>query len=153
MMKERAFLRSARNYDVREASDSATVKMSRKMMTQQHQKDETDINVLMARFGKTGMFPMPERLPLQEDFADIFDFQSAMNAVVAAKEAFMALPAQTRSRFANDPQKYVEFCTEKDDKGGLKNIEELRKLGLAKPAVPIIKPEPMEVRVINPKED
>ena len=35
-----------------------------------------------------------------------------MNAVRGAEESFMAMPAEVRSRFGNDPQAFVEFCSD-----------------------------------------
>lgn len=148
----KVFVRSAHNYDRREASDKAAslTPYSGEMRTQQHQKDEADINVIMAKFGQTGLVPANVRLPVPEDYEGIFDFQTAMNAVVEAKESFMALPAEIRSKFSNNPQEYMKFCTAKNKDGSLKNLAEMRELGLAKPEViepPVV---PMKVEVVNP---
>ncbi len=119
-------LRSARNYDKKIASRAATFPMSQEQITVQSQKDEADINVIMRKFGKTGLAPINTRIPIKEDFAEIFDFQSAMDAVVRAKEAFMELPAEIRSKFANNPQEYVKWCTAENEDGSLKNLKEMR---------------------------
>lgn len=96
-------------------------------LANQSSAEECDINVIVRRFGLTGQVPNQGiRLPTYQDFEDIFDFQTAMNAVRAAEQEFMKVPADIRSRFGNDPQQFVEFCSDE------KNIDELRKLGLAK---------------------
>lgn len=105
-------------------------------LTQQHQAEEADINTIVRRFGVTGHLPESARPVFFGDFDDVFDFQSAQNAVIAADRAFMALPADLRARFANDPQKFVEFCSDEA------NVEELRKLGLAKAAA-VVDNEPV----------
>lgn len=87
-------------------------------------KDECDINTIVERFGLTGELPENVRVPVSGDFTGITDFQSAMNAVRAAEEAFMELPPQVRYRFANNPQKLLEFIEDGS------NLEEARKLGL-----------------------
>lgn len=95
--------------------------------TIQSGKDDADINVIVRRFGVTGQMPQQVRMPQYGDYTGISDFQSAMNVVRAAEEQFMTLPAAVRSRFGNDPQAFLEFCTNPD------NIGELRKMGLANP--------------------
>lgn len=100
-------------------------------MTQQSFKEECDINEIVRRFGLTGQLPENVRVPVSGDFTGVSDFQTAMNAVTQAQEAFMELPANLRARFNNDPQRLMEFVA---DSG---NIEEARKLGLVPPvAVP-----------------
>lgn len=110
----------------------------------QSEKDEADINTIVKRFRVTGELPQSVRAPTFADFTDVFDFQSAQNALIEARESFMAMPADVRKRFNNDPQLFVEFCSDGE------NVEEMRKLGLVDP-VPVV-PEvvPMKVEVVNP---
>lgn len=100
-------------------------------MTQESDAMETDINFIVKRFGVTGQLPQVNMQPLYGDFTDVGDYRTAVERINAANTAFMGLPAETRKRFDNDPQKFVDFATNKD------NLEELRKMGLAPPA-----PEP-----------
>lgn len=113
-------------------------------MTQKHQAKDTDINVIVARFGVTKTLPLRLNALNIGAFEDVFDFQSAQNALVSAKRAFMSIDADLRARFHNDPQKFMDFCLDKD------NEVELRKLGLWKA---LTEPEPekvMKVEVVNP---
>ncbi|AXH73991.1 MAG: internal scaffolding protein [Microviridae sp.] len=96
-------------------------------LTVQSQKEEADINTLVRRFGITGTMPQNVEAPTYASFGAVFDFRSAMDAILSARESFESLPADVRLRFANDPQRFVEFCS---DAG---NLAELRKLGLAIP--------------------
>lgn len=96
-------------------------------MTQQQFKEECDINVICERFGITGELPVNGRTSTFGDFTGVNDFQSAMNAIREAEEAFMALPGLVRERFGQDPQQFVEFCSD------ARNLDEMRKLGLAVP--------------------
>jgi len=57
----------------------------------------------------------------------VFDFHSAMNAVVQARESFDAMPADVRYRFHNDPAEFAEFCFKEE------NLPEARRLGLILP--------------------
>lgn len=123
-------------------SDSPTVQSAR---------NEADINVLVRRFGVTGLIAQVERPPPLTEFADVFDFQSSMNLIRRAQESFAGMSAITRKRFNNDPADFVNFCDERDDKGELVNLEEMRKMGLAVPKkVPPPVPPPMKVEIVNP---
>lgn len=119
------FVRSPYNYDVNEASELAGVVNEEETRTQQHFKEQCDINRIVSTYAKTGLVPGNPRTPVEEDFVGIIDFHTAMNAVRRADEAFMELPAELRSRFHNDPQEYVEFCLDKE------NLDELVQMGLA----------------------
>lgn len=125
---KRVFVRTPYNYDMNKASDEAGLTCPEPTRTQQHFKDECDINTIVKRFGVTGELPIGTRAPRYGDFTGVSDFQTAMNAVARANEAFDALPASWRKRFDHDPQKFLEFC-EKEE-----NRDEAVRLGLVMPA-------------------
>lgn len=106
-------------------------------LTQQNFKDETDINVLLERFKVTGVMPAAVRLPSYGDFTGVNDFRTAMDAVRNAMDGFMALPANLRARFENDPQRLLEFLSDEN------NRDEAVKLGLlkAQPGQPTVSSE------------
>lgn len=114
-------------YDADAVSDDNGLLCRDKSLAQQQFKEECDINTIVERFGIG--YEMPEGVvaPMYADFEDVFDFQSAMNAVRVAGEAFQALPAAVRARFANDAQRFVEFCSDE------KNYDEAKSLGLLLP--------------------
>lgn len=124
MSKSSVFLRTPYNYDVMEASDASGLSCPEPTLAQQHAKDETDINAIVRRFGLTGELPSNVRVPQYGDFSHTTDYHTAMNAVLAANEAFMQLPADVRTRFNNDPGALVDFVS--DDN----NRAEAAKLGL-----------------------
>lgn len=130
------FLRAPYNYDVNAASDEAGLVCKDKSLAQQHERDETDINVIVKRFGVTGVLPQRTLPPMFGDFSDVVDFRGAQDKIREAQEAFDSLPAEVRFRFQNDPAAFVEFAS---DEG---NIDELRKLGLAKAKDPEPVPTP-----------
>lgn len=138
------FIRSAFNYDMRSAGSSLATVNDEPSLTVQSQKDETDINVLVRRFGLTGQIMGVPRPPLEGDFSvEAFDFQSSMNLIRSAQESFDAMSAVTRERFANDPARFVSFCSDPE------NLPEMRKMGLAIPEPKVQPPpEPMLVRVV-----
>lgn len=110
----------------------------------QSQKEESDINTIVKRFGLSGQLPQNVRTPLNEDFDGVFDYQSAMNMVLDADRAFRAMPADVRKRFGNDPAEFMDFVSVPE------NQEEARKLGLALPVVVEDIPPPVRVEVVSP---
>lgn len=110
-------------------------------MTQQNFKEECDINNIMAKYRVTGTAPQHSRRPIAGDFANLPDYQEALNTVIEAEKAFMSLPSQTRERFHNDPGRFVAFCQNPE------NADELVQMGLAKAPVP--PPEPVQVRIVQ----
>lgn len=148
------FVRSPYNYDRNAVSDETGLfcdpeSDEGRSKAVQSEREEADINTLVRRFGITGQLPQNVRVPTYSDFTDVFDFQTAMNAILAAEQSFMSMPADVRSRFHNDPQEFLEFCQHETD-GKLTNLEEMRKLGLAVPEPPAPEPvKPIEVVVVG----
>ncbi len=136
------FLRTAYNYDTNAASDESSLKCEDPSLAVQADLVPSDINTILRNFGVTGRLPMTTKAPTYGDFTGIFDFQSAVNAVNAATDAFMELPADVRKRFDNDPQQFVDFCSDEA------NALEGEKLGINMPKmevapVPVVDAPPM----------
>lgn len=142
-MKHKPFVRSPYNYDPYVVSMmSATIFDPSEDKTVQSHAQEADINFLVRRYGLTGQIPVTSPPTPIGAFEGIFDFQSAMNTIRAAQEAFNALPVKLRARFQNDPAAFYNFCHDE------KNLPEMRELGLAAPPEPAkVPPEPMLVRL------
>ena len=64
------------DYDVQAASDEACVVLDPVSMTVQSQSEDTDINVMLKRFGVTGQLPQGVRAPEFGDFTEVRDFRS-----------------------------------------------------------------------------
>lgn len=95
-------------------------------MAQQQFKDEVDINNIMDKYIKA---PNPQIFVrngkgVYGDFTKTKDFQSSLDAILEAEDAFMSLDAKIRSRFENDPGKLLKFLEDP------RNLEEASKLGL-----------------------
>ena len=118
------FLRTPYNYDRDAASNESGLACEEPTLTQQHFKDETDINNILRQFNITGLLPESPLSPRYGDFTGIVDYHSALNAVIAAQSDFDALPAQLRARFENDPENLINFLNDSS------NYEEAVKLGL-----------------------
>lgn len=144
-------VRRADGLDADEYSLLAGLYCPEKTLAQQQFKDEVDINTIVKRFGLTGTMPDDVAPPEELDFADVFDFRTAMDSVVAARESFMRMPAELRARFANNPAVFHDYCTLQDAEGKLVNLQEMRRLGLAvKAPAPAPEAVPMKVEVVNP---
>lgn len=113
--------------------------------TIQEPTEDCDINVMMKRMNvKDGStlpyWDRPGQL-YDVDLSDLPDDPTTINNIMRAGELkFMALPAEIRGRFENDPAKLYTFLN--DDK----NVDEARKLGLL--AAPEPPKQPISVRVI-----
>lgn len=138
-MAAKVFLRTAYNYDMDEVSKETGLACLDPSMAQQQFLEESDINTIVDRFQLNGEMPASPIVPQYGDYTGVSDFQSAMNAVLDAQANFMQLPAKVRSRFDNDPQKFLEFCADEA------NSDEARVLGLLKPKVdaPVEPPKPV----------
>ncbi|AXH71824.1 MAG: internal scaffolding protein [Microviridae sp.] len=139
-----AVARSYLGYDPVEAGRASEVVCLDKSLTVQSDADEADINVLVERLGLGYQTPPGVFIPSYGDYTDVRDFQSAMNAVRYASEAFMLLPADTRARFNNDPEALLQFCSDE------KNLDEAVRLGLAVKKPEPVKPAPIEVVDVTP---
>lgn len=121
------FLRTPYNYNTDAASDESGLACKDASLTQQHQKDQADINYIIEQFNVTGIIPTSPISPQYGDFSGVGDYQSALNAVIAMEDEFMALPANVRARFENDPEQLLDFMSNEN------NREEAIKLGLIEP--------------------
>lgn len=139
------FLRSAFNYDKNKASRDSGLTCTDGTRTQQQFKEEVNINTIVERFGLTGQLPNNLRVPLEHEFLDVLDYQSALNRLKAADAAFLEMPANIRKQFDNDAGRFVHFVSDPANK------DQVKAWGLAAPERP--RQEPIEVRVIpDPSE-
>jgi phage internal scaffolding protein len=131
MTKKAPFLRTPYNYDTDAASNESGLHCEDATLTQQHFKDECDINNILRQFNITGLLPEAPLSPRYGDFTGIGDYHTALNQVIAAEDEFMSLPATLRARFENDPSQLIEFLDNPQNKneaiklGLINKIEEL----------------------------
>lgn len=112
-------------------------------LTQQHFKEECDINTIMRKYETSGLLNHINQFGGEYgDFLEAPDYHTALNQIMEAQDMFMSLPSKIRAKFGNDPEEFLVFVQDPE------NIEELRRLGLAKPVEPIARDEPAE----KPKE-
>lgn len=99
---------------------------------------ETDLNMLMKRYGANAFMGTAPLNPRFLDDDDRPDLQAAMQLMIDAEASFNSLPAVVRKEFDNDAVKFVEFATNPD------NLDKLREWGLTAPVE--APPDPVEVR-------
>lgn len=121
------YVRQPGAYDTDEVSVETGLVCEDPSLAVQSEAEDADINTIVRRFGLTGTMPQGLKPPMYGDFTEVFDYRSALDAVMKAEDAFMAMPAEVRKRFDNDPQKFVEFASDPA------NLKEMRELGLAVP--------------------
>lgn len=112
-----------------------------KSRAKQSFKDECNINNIMAKYQNTGLLEhLNTSSPRYGDFSSVASYQQSLNAVIAAQDAFEALPSAIRKRFANDPAQLLRFI--EDDA----NREEAVRLGLINPPEPVPAPQAAQQR-------
>lgn len=98
--------------------------------TKQEFVKQCDINNIIKEFSITGQWNHVSAKAAQGAFLDLpdaYDFQSSMNTVIHAQQAFMSLPAAVRDRFHNEPGEFLAFVSDPA------NADELVKLGIRNP--------------------
>lgn len=98
-------------------------------LTVQDQRDECDINHIIARFEKTGVLPVRSGYENAQylDVTELPDYQTARQTVIQAEQAFMQLDAHLRAQFNNNPAEFIDFMQNPD------NVQKAIDLGLATP--------------------
>lgn len=98
-----------------------------KSRTKQSFRDAADMNKIIARFKKTGVFEnVTQSIGSFADVSSVKSYQEACNTVLTAENAFNQLPSGVRKRFGNDPSQMLDFVTQDN------NRDEAEKLGLLK---------------------
>jgi len=99
-----------------------TVGLSR---THQSGKDECDINLIMAKYVRTGTLDHQKQHGENYEFATSIDLHEALTLIATADSMFEDLPSSIRTKMQNDPAKFLDFVQNPD------NQAELITLGLA----------------------
>lgn len=98
--------------------------------TQQHLKDECDVNSILEKYRKTGHISHIQRQQgAYGDFTNYQDLKTNLDTVKEAFQLFDTLPAQVRKRFKNDPSDLIDFVQDPQ------NRHEAETLGLVQKVV------------------
>lgn len=88
-----------------------------KSRTQQHFKDECDINKILAKYKKTGVVTHVKRArALFGDFSELAPHAENMDKVAKATQAFEALPAELRNEFKNSIPGFFKYISDPKNK-------------------------------------
>ncbi len=94
-------------------------------VAKQAMRDECDVNLIMAKFVKTGFIEhVSSGVPSYVDMSEVTDYRTAIEHVRSVEEYFLGLPAEVRRRFDNDTVTFMEYL----ESGA--SEEDLKALGL-----------------------
>lgn len=113
---------------------SPSVSFSMPSMTEQYHRSEVDINSIIARYNKTGVFGSPSQLRevVFGDFTACTDRLEFELTVSKAKQEFLKLPSNVRSAFNNDPYQMLQEL----DSG--EHLQKFIDLGIVKKPAPVV---------------
>lgn len=102
-----------------------TLDTGEELITKQSHKDECDIHNILGQYKKTGIIThVQSARPQYTDLPSDMDYQSSLNTLMQAEQAFAELPATVRDHFHNDPGEFLAaFSDEKQE-------DKLREFGL-----------------------
>lgn len=124
-------------YSAYHPHDRVTLDASKDGRTKQSFANESNINIIMKKYEKTGLIDHLNQFEGKYgDFIAYQDYHSSMNLIREAGEAFMTIPATVRAKFENDPAKFLEFAQNPE------NHDELVEMGLARPIPSASDPTP-----------
>ena len=115
--------------------------------TQQHQKDECDINLIIKRHTPEQIALMAIQNEGQYGDATSIDYHAAQNIIANANTMFNDLPSEIRNQFDNDPALFLDFTSNEA------NYAEMRKMGIMSPEVITSSSESIVNEVNTPKAD
>lgn len=114
--------------------------------TQQHMRDECNINKIISRYVKTGLVDhLNQNKAFYADLPNL-DYREAYEKVFQAEEAFSSLPSELRNYLDNDPAQFVDWMQSGED------MEMKRKYKLVNeqaPEVPVKQTEMLQEPISN----
>lgn len=114
--------------------------------TVQSDRDDADINKIVARMLKTGFVPEFRGEPFYGDVSEFGDLAECQRKVFEGQELFMSFPAELRERFNNNAAELIAFLNNGD------NRKEAEELGLIQKAPPPVVAPPAPDATAAPLE-
>jgi phage internal scaffolding protein len=85
------------------------------LVTKQSHKSECDINNILSQFKKTGIIThISNSKPNYSDLPDNIDYQTSLNLLIQADDAFSQLPSVVRRYFNNSPAELLQALSDPD---------------------------------------
>lgn len=124
------------------------INFSQPTLTQQHSKDETDINKIMARYIKTGVIDHVAKYQGQYLENNDLDYHASQNIIIQADVMFSELPSSVRREFNNNPAEFLHFVSDEE------NHAKLADMGLTNnpPEIPPIEQEKAPIGEKTPQK-
>ncbi len=108
-------------------------------MTQQHFKEETEINNILRSHDRNGVIEhIHKGNAIYADFSEITDLSDALHQIKEAQAEFLNIPSKIREKFQNDPGQFFKFASDPN------NLDQLREMGLANPTPSVAMPTETE---------
>ena len=106
----------ANTIKIRSAYDGTRVQVksdnNEPSLTVQEQKDQTDINKILAKYAKTGVIEHVGKYEGQYGDVSGLDYQTMQNQIAGVNSMFAELPAKERAKFDNDPAKFLDYVSQ-----------------------------------------
>lgn len=124
------------------------------LITKQSFKDECDINNILSQFKRTGIIQhITQHQPQYQDLPDELDYQTSLNLMMTASNAFSTLPSVVRAYFDNDPARLLRALHDPDMRDKLTELGVLRAPDLPQPpGNPVVPPQPSVAPLLAGKE-
>lgn len=114
--------------------------------TRQSEMRSADINLIMAKYQKTGVLPPATRQGFFADVSEVGDYREALDRIQRMDNYFLHLDPEVRKQFDNDPAIFLDFVSHDA------NLPKLEEMGLIAPddsAVPA-KDHPLDLPARKP---
>ncbi len=117
-------------------------------LTEQHLKNDVDINEIVSRFQKTGYLPSPDSEPQYIDCTEFVDYQDSLDRMNELNDYFKSLPSSLRGRFENNPSNLVDFLADPANRDEAVKLDLLP--DLKEPDAPPVKVEVVQLKQAEP---
>lgn len=104
-----------------EPRERYAIEFTEPSLAKQSMAAECDINVIMARYQRTGVVPQIIG-GAYEDVSHVTSYHDAWNIILEAQDMFMRLPAQVRKAFDNDPAKLLAAIEDPESHAMLREL-------------------------------
>ena len=97
--------------------EQTSVKFTDPSLTEQSHRNEVRTQTILRKYAQTGLMPhQSSKQPSFMNLAHAPDFHQAMNTVAAARQTFENIPAKIRSEFGNDPEQFLTFIHDPENR-------------------------------------
>jgi len=124
-------------YSFYQPHDPVQLDCGTELITKQSHKAECDINTILKQFSQTGIIDHINKHQAEYiDLPDNLDFQTSLDIINQANDAFASLPSLVRDHYQNDPARFLGALTDPSQRS------KLEEYGIFKPRPPEEPPAP-----------